>query len=203
MNEWNPFPPISPKYEQWNVTERCNGREGEALKSHGLKRLITWPNRDFVYWPIPGIKNSTQPYLRSSRISWKFFSVPEKRSFEITHLRIPVRTVRLNLLIFFLLCRGKKKKSPILVCFSLAFVEKVSVWHFGAIVFISLEYGWRPTSVFYVEGPGRGPNVPVTMRLTSSHKTEASATKTNAFPFHAIYILWSCLNYADGKLTRN
>lgn len=108
-------------------------------------------------------------------------------------------TVILNRLDFFLPWKGKK--NPILARFSLAFVEKVSVWHFGSIVFTSLECGWHPTSMFYAEGPGRGPNLPITMRLTSSHRTEASATKPSTFPFHAIYILWSCLNYVGGKLT--
>lgn len=72
---------------------------------------------------------------------------------------------------------------------SLTFVEKVSLYHSGAIVFISLEYGWRPASVFYVEGPGRVPSELVTMALTSSRPTEAPATETSSFPFHAIYIL--------------
>lgn len=93
----------------------------------------------------------------------------------------PGAPVILRLLIFFLPCGDGEK-------ISLAFVEKVSM-HLEAIVFISLGYRWHPTSMFYVEGPGRVPSEPVTMILTSSHKTEASATKTSAFPFHAIYIL--------------
>lgn len=82
----------------------------------------------------------------------------------------------------------EKGENLILACFSLTFVEKVSVWHFGTIVLISLEYGWHPTLMFCADDTGRTPSAPIAVRLASLYKSEPSATNTDVFLLHAIYI---------------